>query len=218
MHLLNKVFLSILMCLPAVAIPAHAVTIIGGTTNVTLNAAPDLIALGFDIQPSGTATIAAGPPPVASFAITGGTVTNGDAIINHDGSGLIFTKGLTVLTVSNFRIDTAAGKVTSDVVLGDFISSAFGLFDIGSGLTLRLTSDAANVFASAFGTPGLDQVVFGTAATNPIVASNAVPEPSVWAMLVAGFALAGLSLRRRSNNPEMRFQRGDLRVVPARRI
>jgi hypothetical protein len=218
MHLLQKLFMVFLIAGPAITVPAQAATIIGGTTTVTLNAAPDLVALGFDIQPSGTATIAAGPPPVASFAITGGTVTGGNAIINHDGSGLIFTKGLTILTVSNFRIDTAAGKVTSDVVLGDFVSSAFGLFDIGSGLTLRLTPDAANVFASAFDAPGLDRVVFGTAVTNPIIANYAVPEPSVWAMLFVGFAFAGMALRRRSNDPEMRLQRRNLRIVAARGI
>jgi PEP-CTERM motif len=217
MRLLTKAFLPVSAVGFLLASPTRAATIIGGTTQVTLTAAPDLVALGFVIQPSGTATLS-GTPPVATFAITGGTVTGGDAVINHDGSGLTFTKDLNVLSVSNFRIDTAAGLVTSDVVLGDFTSSAFGLFDIGPGLTLRFTSGAGNVFATAFGAPGLGGALVGTATVNPILAESAIPEPTTWTMLVIGFGLAGFALRRRSGEPEMRFHRSNLFVVPAGRV
>ena len=219
MRLLKKVFLSVLICFPAVVAPAHAATIIGGTTKITLTAAPNIVALGFSIAATGTGTLSNDNPPVATFDITGGTVNGGDAVIDHDGSGLGFTQGLRTLRFSNFRIDTVAKTVSGDIFLGDLIGSATGIFDIGPGLSLIIKPETAKIFTDSFGVPDLTGVVLGAAITNPVVDTPAVPEPATWFMLVTGFAFAGVNLRRRrSNNPEMRFQRGDLRVVSARRI
>jgi PEP-CTERM motif len=72
------------------------------------------------------------------------------------------------------------------------------LFDIGPGLTLNLTSTAAGAFTTVFGAPNLTGAVIGTATTNPIVQNvAAVPEPGVWIMMIAGFLIVGLTLRRR---------------------
>lgn len=185
---------------------------------ITVSAAPTLASLGLVIAPEGTATLSNDVPPVASFMITGGSVDGSDAIIEHDGSGLTFTKsGIDPLFVGNFRIDTAASLIQGDVRIGDFQAQAAGLFNIGPGLTLIVRPETAQLFSSAFGAPDLTGAIFGTAMTNPIVADAAVPESATWLMLIAGFMATGLALRR-SNDAEMRFKRGDLAIVTAGRV
>lgn len=46
-------------------------------------------------------------------------------------------------------------------------------------------------------TGGIQNVVFRFDSTLPTPGAGAIPEPAAWAMLIAGFGLAGASLRRR---------------------
>ena len=74
--------------------PARAAPIVGGITEVRLDAAPILDSLGIAVgllgtaQLLGTPEIAPGVPvPLVGFPITGGTA-NGALSIEHQGSGL----------------------------------------------------------------------------------------------------------------------------------
>lgn len=49
-------------------------------------------------------------------------------------------------------------------------------------------------------TPGVPGVV-PTPTPTPIIPAPAVPEPATWAMMVVGFALTGLAVRRRKRTP-----------------
>jgi hypothetical protein len=183
-----------------VSMPATAATIVGGSTSVSLTAAPTLIGLGLGIAPFGTAGIAGSAPPVATFLITGGSTSGSNAIIRHDGSGLLFTAGTSSLSIGDFLINTALGKLTGKVIVnGTTTLMDVPLFDIGAGLKLNLTAEAAGAFTAVFGAPNLTGAEIGTATTNPVLqnAVTPVPEPGIWMMMIAGFMIVGLTLRRR---------------------
>lgn len=179
---------------------ASAATIIGGATAVRITAAPALTGLGLSFSPFGTASLS-GPPasPTATFLITGGSVNdgNGAALIEHNGSGLIFTGGGNTLSLGNFLIDTAAGTLKGSAIANGAPLGTVPIFTIGSGLVLNLTAQGAGAFTSVFGAPNLTGTQFGTADINFVTAASPVPESSTWAMLIAGFSLCGFVLRRR---------------------
>jgi hypothetical protein len=180
-------------------LPASAATIVGGSTSVNLTAAPTLLGLGLSIAPFGSANLAGSAPPVATFLITGGSVNGANAIIEHNGSGLLFSASGKTLSIGDFLINTALSSLTGKVVInGTTTLNNVPLFDIGAGLTLNLTSQAAGAFISVFGAPNLTGARIGSAVTNPIVQNvAAIPEPGVWIMMIAGFLIIGIALRRR---------------------
>lgn len=94
----------------------------------------------------------------------------------------------------SFTFRVIDGETTSTI--GSFTPSTFGVWQNFTGqytnlgatsLTLRIIN-LNNVAAG--NDLGLDDISF----------SNAVPEPATWAMLIAGFGLVGVSMRRRSRN------------------
>lgn len=194
----RKLMASVAFAAAAVSAPANAQqTVTGGTTDVTLTAAPALTDLGLAAAPTGSATVTADPSgiPTFTFPITGGSIdASGDALFFHDGSGILFTAGDDSLGIGNFVIDTAALLVTGDVTANGSELGSVGLFTIGSGTSLLLTADAAGAFTSIFGAPDLTGVNVGFAQVNAQTA--AVPEPGTWMMMLAGFGAAGMALRR----------------------
>jgi hypothetical protein len=187
----------------ATAAAAHAAPITGGTTEVTLTSAATLASLGASVSGLGTATInTSGTYPVATFPITGGSTSPSGNLIEHNGSGLAITAGSTVVDARNFLIDTANAVIDSDVSINSGSSSNIGLFAIGSGLSLTLTSGAATALSPVFGLPAsqLEALVIGTATTSPTVGTGAVdaPEPATVAMLGAGL-LGLVAFRRRTH-------------------
>lgn len=180
--------------------PASAATIIGGGTEVTLTAASTLTGLGLTFAPYGTASVVPGPgDPVVSFLITGGSRddVSGALLVRHNGSGLNFTAGSNTLRIGDFVVDTATNLLSGAVVANGSALGVVPLFNIGTGLTLTLTSQAAGAFTTVFGAPDLTGATIGTADVNAVFAPVAVPEPAAWAMLIGGFALAGTTMRRR---------------------
>lgn len=183
-----------------IAAPAHAATIIGGGTSVTLTSAPALTGLGLSFAPFGTASVTTvGGVPVVTFLVTGGTVndTTGRALINHNGSGLNFTSGANALRISDFLINTTTNVLTGSVRFGTTNLADVPLFNIGSGMSLILTSQAAGAFTAVFGAPNLTGTVIGTADTNIVTVASPVPEPAAWGMMLLGFGLVGTALRTR---------------------
>jgi PEP-CTERM motif len=183
--------------------PAQAATIIGGATSVTLTAAPTLTGLGLAFAPFGTASAVtgAGGIPTVTFLITGGSVNDvtGKAMIMHNGSGLRFTAAGKVLTIGDFLINTTTNVLTGTVVgVGGSPLTNVPLFNIGNGLSLSLTSQAAGAFTTVFGAPNLTGAAIGTASTSFVTAAGAIPEPATWGMMLLGFGLVGTAIRARS--------------------
>jgi PEP-CTERM motif len=183
------------------SVSAHAAIIIGGGTSVTLTAAPTLTGLGLSFAPFGSASavVGAGGIPTVTFLVTGGSVNDvtGKAIIMHMGSGLNFTAGTNALRISDFLINTTTNVLTGKVQFGTTTLTDVPLFNIGAGLSLTLTSQAAGAFTSVFGAPNLTGAAIGTADTNFVTAATAVPEPTAWGMMLVGFGVVGASLRLR---------------------
>lgn len=74
---------------------------------------------------------------------------------------------------------------------GSFQTYTFGVSTTGGVLSFEDTAQSPNTGYNGLGNVGnlLDNVVLSTAA---------VPEPSTWALMIAGFAVVGLGLRRRA--------------------
>jgi PEP-CTERM motif len=182
------------------AAPAQAAIIIGGATSVTLTAAPTLAGLGLSFAPFGSASaVVNGGIPTVTFLITGGSVNDstGKALIAHNGSGLNFTAGANALRIGDFLINTTTNVLTGKVQFGSTTLNDVPLFNIGSGLSLTLTSQAAGAFTSVFGAPNLTGATIGTASTSFVTAASPVPEPAAWGLMLVGFGVVGASLRLR---------------------
>lgn len=184
---------------------AHAVALAGGDTRVLVEST----FVPFVGGVTGLASVVSADPLIANFPISGGNLDASLAgQILHEGVGLILTDGTTVVEAGNFIIDTTASLVFGDVLVN---GSAFAddaplfSFDLSTVtvaeltdldnplLGLFITATAAGALETAFGIQGLEGVQFGRAATAPV----AVPEADTWAMLIAGFGLVGLAMRRR---------------------
>jgi hypothetical protein len=129
----------------ATVAPASAAPTKKGQTVVTLDttAAGVITGLGVAVAPTGPANAAG---LAFTFPIVGRT---GDAVIQHVG-GLSLTAGETVVTLSNFWIDTDSGIVYG--VVDDTVRVP--LFTLGDatddGLALELTEVAAEYLNGAF--------------------------------------------------------------------
>ena len=156
----SMMLIATVVALTAPAI-ASALTVIGDETRVELTAAGALGALGVSVQPVGIGAIdAAGP--TAIFPITGGSVDDvtGDALIEHDGSGLTLSVGTDSLLLLNFLIDTAQTTIFGDAVVidddGGMITAAalndIDIFSFDAGLNVFLTDTAAGALNGLFGT------------------------------------------------------------------
>ena len=129
----------------ATVAPASAAPTKKGKTVVTLDAAAAgvITGLGVAVAPTGPATATG---LAFTFPVVGRT---GDAIIQHVG-GLSLSAGDTVVTLSNFWIDTSTGVVSG--IVDDTVRVP--LFTLGdataSGLELELTDAAADYLNAAF--------------------------------------------------------------------
>ena len=89
----------------------------------------------------------------------------------------------------------ALSKVTT-VAFNNTATSAvwtqYTLSGIATATTIRVQFVGLAPSCCSVGAPGLDDVSFSA-----IAPGGAVPEPSVWALMIGGFGLAGASLRRR---------------------
>ena len=130
----------------ATVAPASAAPTKKGQTVVTLDAAAAGVITGL-----GVAVAPTGPASASGLAFTFPVVgRTGDAVFQHVG-GLSLAAGDTVVTLSNFSIDTGTGVVSG--IVDDTIRVP--LFTLGSatasGLQLKLTQAAADYLNGQFG-------------------------------------------------------------------
>lgn len=197
--------------------PARAAPILGGITEVLLDAAPVLASLDITVGLLGTAQLLGTPEitpgvsvPLVGFPITGGTA-NGALSIEHDGSGLSLTRdtngatpgGEVVVSLENFVIDTASLSLSGLVSVDGTAVGIVPLFSISSSgnvdypFRLSLTQGAADALngalvVTAFGS-GLEVAL---ATTSPEIGADVqVPVPAT--ALLFGAAIAPLLARRR---------------------
>ena len=180
---------------------AHAVGVTGGDTAVTVTA--DLAGLGLTpgLEGSATAEVNDGLLTVF-FPITGGaTGPAGNALIEHDGSGVSLTAGDgTTASVGNFVIKTSAATVFGDL-FGVTTGSPLPFFNFGDGtdlpgVELEFTSTLAGALTDVFGAPDLTGATFGYAVPSPTLAP--VPLPAGALLLIGGLGMLGLVRRKKS--------------------
>ena len=156
--------------------PPDTQPLVGGETSVTLTAAPALQSLNIDVSPLGSGLIdASSADPVAQFPITGGTLgpDAGEAVILHQASGLRLSGSGGSVDLSDLLVDTQNHLVDANVSANDFLVGNVAVFDLGQDGTLSLTSDAARLLDSTFGTSALSAgQLIGFAAPSPIPLPN----------------------------------------------
>jgi hypothetical protein len=159
------------------------------------------------------------PASFTSYSDQGATITANGAPISRlatpSGSQGILAEDS---PRSEFRADFAGTTGFVSVDLGDFNSDAdllfLEVFDAGnvllgsSSLAIDASDSVMHTLTATFA--GIAYAKFGARAPalngSSVLADNltfdlgngAVPEPATWAMLIAGFGLAGGALRRRS--------------------
>lgn len=200
-----KSVLAIAALLLAAPTTAAAAPVIGGATVVNVTA--DLNGLGLSAAPLNDAFVNGNG--FFEFPVTGGDLIGLAGAIEHDNSGVSLTDGSTVLELENFVIDTVNQEILGDVTLNSVfvanaalfsfdvstLASTDALFDLANPtLELLFTATAASVLFDNFGASGLENAVFGLAATAP---TTAVPIPAAFVLFAAGAGAIGWIGRRR---------------------
>lgn len=195
------------LLLAALPTPVAAAAVIGGDTRVAFTDAISGLQPGL----TGTASLIGAAPLTLNFPVTGGALDAGLAgSIRHDGSGLTLSNGANTIGLGNFVIDTVTSTLFGDATLNDAaLGTALPLFtfDLGTvsvaeltdlanpALALLITSTTSGALTTAFGLGDTTGVTVGFAATAPSVA--AIPEPGTWMLMIGGFGLTGIAVRRR---------------------
>ncbi len=106
--------------------------------------------------------------------------------------------GLGAVTGADVTGSTIGQKLLLGLVQGGAVNWGAGqVYDFGDGGQILVTLNNATFDQGAFAPKGgLDRAATVTA-TFTLISAAAVPEPATWALMIGGFGLAGMALRRR---------------------
>lgn len=183
---MKKLVLAALAFSAAIATPAAAVTVIGTTSGGPTFNRPVAGAPPTSLSGVGTAV---------SYALTPFTVSTTGSY-NFLMTGLAPVNWDTYLGLHSTSFNPGSPLVNALVYNDDF--PTIGL----SGFTASLTAGTSYIaLATGFGNTDAGRYSLEiTGPGNVVIGGNpppAVPEPSTWAMIIAGFGIVGAALRRR---------------------
>lgn len=204
----------------AATLPAAAQSVTGGTATLTFSddAVSTLSLIGVSVSATGSASTVT-PGQVFSFPITGGTFSGDalDTVITDPAAGVTLTRGATVITLNDFRVDRGTSTLYGDIVIGGSTTEDAALYTFTSitedmsdfynrqvsASGMFITELALNTLGDALGVPTflrpvVAEVDFGTLTGNVAV----VPEPSTYLLMGLGLAGVGLLKRRRAASSE----------------
>lgn len=174
-----------------------------GSTAIETATSSYLAGMGATSPISAVLTIGSG-----SFSFTGshnGLARTTDAAGNGGTDSTLFFVDDTDLsqkpndnTLLSLGFDTLR-NVLSAPAFGGIAVSDLSLADNAKGVLKIANRDDST---GAFGTPTVADLSISTIRTSVV---SPVPEPATWAMMVAGFAVAGVALRRRRVDARVRF-------------
>ena len=168
------------------------------------------------------ASLSFGLPAAAGTVVINGDTTGGPTFNRPVGDMLsLSTVGTNVAyQVTTFTVSTAgAYSLFSEAGYDNYLGLYAGAFDptlpllnalaynddfngslTASGFTTNLLAGVSYfAVASAFDNNGFGAYKLTVSGPGDISLSSAVPEPATWAMMIAGFGLAGAALRRRKD-------------------
>ena len=138
-----------------------------------------------------------------------GLAGNGTSVLLNDRNTSIFLQAIGGAAFSLSSVDVAtsfanlpANSLRIDGFLGGMLTSSLTIGSLGQFQTVN-TGSFTNVDRVVFdGLGGQGGFELDNVALNSAVA--AVPEPTTWAMMLAGFGGIGFAMRRRKDKPTMR--------------
>lgn len=170
------------------AAPAHALTYVGnrtvaaGSAQLSITTDNSLGVLSSANITDWTITISAGGPTVSLF----GPLSGGNSAVSINGSGLSATA-----TDLTFSFDNDGYLLFK---LPGFFAPAYCLDGASAAPTCVGSPGSENIFVGGLAQVTLDGSTILASAQGP----GGVPEPASWALMIAGFGVAGAAIRRRT--------------------
>ncbi|MBB6122478.1 PEPxxWA-CTERM sorting domain-containing protein [Sphingobium subterraneum] len=204
---MKKFFAVALLSSAAVVAPAHAALVVGYTGGASAQPVGTTVIQNFDALAPGSSlgtnatvydTNVSGQAARPAFDSTGGfgTVLTGGVYEINFAASTLFSFVLGSLDQYN-SLELLFSSGPSTLLSGSQIVNGLG---VASGSQTSIGSNGRVNYSVEAGDPSIIGAIFrsgGNSFEFDNLATNAVPEPTTWAMMLAGFGAMGVALRRR---------------------